>query len=213
VQYRDMAGKVSTDTITSTITLVLDTTPPTGTIVINSGAQIARLQAVNLTLSATDGDGSGVTHMRFSDDGAHWTLWEPVAATRAYTLPGPDGYHTVRVQYRDGLGNVSDRLNDYIMLDATPPTGTIVINNGASSTKNPEVTLSLTWSDGTGSGVTRMRFSDNGSTWTAWEPLNTTKTHTLPLPPGGYQTVRVQFRDAAGNYSARLSDYIRLDLP
>ena len=184
-----------------------------GGILINNNAMITASPQVTLSLNWSSLSGSPVTDMRFSDDGAHWTMWEPVAATRAYTLPGPDGYHTVRVQFRDGLHNVSDRLNDYIMLDATPPTGTIVINNGASSTKNPEVTLSLTWSDGTGSGVTRMRFSDNGSTWTAWEPLNTTKTHTLPLPPGGYQTVRVQFRDGAGNYSARLSDYIRLDLP
>jgi hypothetical protein len=54
--------------------------------------------------------------MRFSDDGAHWTAWEPTAATRAYTLPLPNGYHTVRVQYRDAAGNVSAASNDYIKL-------------------------------------------------------------------------------------------------
>jgi len=89
-----------------------------------------------------------------------------------------------------------------------------VINNGAVSTKNPVVTLSLTWSDGTaGSGVVRMRFSDDGATWTPWETLKATKTHTLPLPPVSHQTVRVQYRDGAGNMSARFSDYIRLDMP
>jgi hypothetical protein len=181
--------------------------------VINGGAKSTANPQVALSLNWSSLSGSPVARMRFSDDGAIWTLWEALSATRAHTLPGPDGYKTVRVQYRDGLGNVSERLNDYIMLDATPPTGTIVINNGASSTKNPVVTLSLTWSDGGGSGVVRMRFSDNGSTWTAWETLKASKTHTLPLPPGGYQTVRVQYRDNAGNYSARLSDYIRLDLP
>jgi hypothetical protein len=183
-----------------------------GGIVINNGAKNTPTPDVTLSLNWSSISGSPVTRMRFSDDGAHWTLWEPVAATRAYTLPAGDGYHTVRVQYRDAVGNLSDRLNDYILLDGTPPTGTIVINGGASATKDPNVTLSLTWSDATGSGVTRMRFSDNGSTWTAWEPLQATKSHVLPLPPGGHQTVRVQFRDSAGNYSARFNDYIRLDL-
>jgi hypothetical protein len=54
-----------------------------------------------------------------------------------------------------------------------------------------------------------MRFSDNGATWTAWEPLKATRAHTLPAGPG-YHTVRVQYYDAAQNYSAVYSDYIRL---
>jgi hypothetical protein len=185
----------------------------TGAIVIDNDAKNTITPQVTLSLNWSSLSGSPATRMRFSDDGATWSPWEPVAATRAYTLPGPDGYKTVRVQFRDGLGNVSDRLNDYILLDGTPPTGTIVINGGAAATKDPKVTLSLTWSDGTGSGVTRMRFSYNGSTWTAWETLQATKPHVLPLPPGGHQTVRVQYRDAAGNYSARFNDYIRLDVP
>ncbi len=190
--------------------------PPavTGSILINNDAKCTTVTQVTLSLAWASGSGLAVTSMRFSDDGAHWTAWEAVAPTRAYTLPWADGHHTVRAQFRDAAGDLSERLADYILLDKTAPTGTIVINGGAAATSNPVVTLSLTWNDGAvGSGVVRMRFSDNGATWTPWEVLKATKTHTLPLPPGGHQTVRVQYRDGAGNISARYSDYIRLDTP
>ena len=52
-------------------------------------------------------------------------------------------------------------------VDTTPPTGTIIINSNRSATNTPNVTLALTWSDGAGSGVSRMRFSNDGATWSA----------------------------------------------
>jgi len=71
-----------------------------------------------LALTWSDGTGSGVVRMRFSIDGATWSLWEPTAATRAYTLPAVPGYYTVRVTYRDAGGNISERFADYIRLAA-----------------------------------------------------------------------------------------------
>ena len=59
----------------------------------------------------------------------------------------------------------------FVSTGTTPPTGTIVINNNRSVTNTPNVTLALTWDDGVGgSGVSRMRFSDDGAHWTVWEP-------------------------------------------
>ena len=192
---------------------LLDTAPPTGTIFINNNLSVTNSAAVMLALTWSDGAGSGVAQMRFSSDGAHWTPWgEQVAATRAYTLPGPDGYNTVRVQYRDVAGNRSSVVSDYIRLDRVPPTGTIIINGGASTTATRSVSLGLTWSDGAGSGVVRMRFSDDGAHWTAWEPLKNPRAYTLPSG-NGYHTVRVQYRDAGGNNSASYNDYIKLVAP
>jgi hypothetical protein len=57
-----------------------------------------------------------------------------------------------------------------------------------------------------------MRFSDNGSTWTAWLVPAATRNHTLPAGLG-YHTVRVQYADGGGNYSAVRSDYIKLVAP
>jgi formylglycine-generating enzyme required for sulfatase activity len=57
-----------------------------------------------------------------------------------------------------------------------------------------------------------MRFSDNGSTWTAWETPTATRPHTLPAGLG-YHTVRVQYLDGANNYSLVCNDYIKLVEP
>ncbi len=188
-----------------------DTTPPTGTIVINGDSIATKTRNVALSLTWDDGGGSGVTRMRFSNDGSTWTAWEALVYTRAYTLPAGDGYKTVRVQYLDKAGNKSAVYSDYIRLDTVPPTGTIIINGGASTTTSLNVSLGLTWAD-VGGGVTRMRFSDNGSTWTAWEGIKHTKARTLPAGLG-YHTVRVQFTDVAENYSLVYNDYIKVVAP
>ncbi len=186
-----------------------DTTPPTGTVVINNNRSATNTPNVTLLLTwADDAGGSGVSRMRFSDDGAHWTAWEPLAATRTYTLPSGDGHKTVRVQYLDKSNNRSAVYSDYILLDTTPPTGGILINGGTAVTGSDTVVLGLTWSDGSGAGVSRVRFSDDGSHWTAWSLPQATCPHTL-AGPAGYNTVRAQYLDGAGNYSAVCSDYIK----
>jgi len=92
-----------------------------------------------------------------------------------------------------------------------PITGSILINNNRSATNNPVVTLALTWGGGAGTGVVRMRLSDDGSTWTAWSSLQATLSHTLLAGADGHRTVRVQYIDKLNNKSAVFSDYIRLD--
>jgi predicted outer membrane repeat protein len=186
--------------------------PIAGTIVINSNRSATNSQLVTLALTWAGGAGAGVTRMRFSDDGAHWTSWEGLAATCSHTLPSGDGHKTVRVQYRDSLGGTSAALSDYILLDTTPPTGSIIINGGAANTVNRSVTLGLTWADGTGAGVSRLRFSDDGAHWTVWETPKATRAYTLPAGLG-YHTVRVQYLDGANNYSAVYTDYIKLVSP
>ena len=176
----------------------------TGSIIINRGAYFTN--SANVTLSLTWS--SNAVRMRFSDNGATWTAWEPLNTTRAYTLPAGDGYKTVRVQFLDIANYRSVVYNDYIFLDTGKPTGSIAINNGAVSTRSALVSLTLTFTD-SGSGVRNMRFSNDGATWTRWEPVVATRAYTLPTA-AGTQTVRVQYRDAAGNYSAAFNDYIRV---
>ncbi len=190
----------------------LETFPMSGTIAINNNLSTTNNPNVTLALTWLGGEGSGVAKMRFSDDGSHWTAWEALSATRAYALPTGDGYKTVRVQFIDKLNNTSAVFSDFIRLDTVIPTGSILINSGALSTASRAVTLGLTWSDGTGSGVARVRFSDDGAHWTNWEYPKASRAYTLPLP-NGYHTVRAQYLDAAGNYSAVCSDYIKLQMP
>ena len=89
---------------------------PTGSVVINKGDLSTTTQGVMLALAWADGAGAGVSRVRFSDDGAHWTAWETPAPDRRYILPLPNGYHTVRAQYLDGAGNSSPVCSDYIKL-------------------------------------------------------------------------------------------------
>ncbi len=185
--------------------------PMTGSIIINNNRSATNNPLVTLSLTWAGGDGTGVVRMRFSNDGSTWTAWESLAVTKTWTLPSGDGHKTVRVQYIDKLNNKSAIFSDYIRLDQTPPTGTIIINDGAATTTTQSVTLKLTWSD-SGAQVSRMRFSDDGAHWTAWMPQTATRAYTLPAGLG-YHTVRVQYLDGANNYSVVYNDYIKLVAP
>ncbi len=92
--------------------------------------------------------------------------------------------------------------------DIRPPTGSIKINNGASSTNTINVTLNLSATD-SGSGVAQMQFSNNGSTWSTPEAYSTTKTWVLSYG-SGTRRVYVKYKDNAGNWSRSYYDSISL---
>lgn len=94
--------------------------------------------------------------------------------------------------------------------DTSKPTGEVKIQNGASAVNSTNVTLNLSASD-TGSGVGKMRFSNDNIVWSAWETYKTTKTWTL-TSGSGTKTVYVQFMDNAGNISLTYADDIILDV-
>jgi len=190
-----------------------DTVPPTGTIVINGNQSATNSRTMSIAMTWSDGPiGSGVARMRFSDDGATWSAYESLTPSKSYTLPvGDDGYRTIRVQFIDKANNRSAVFSDYIRLDRSVPKGGIIINNGAPTTTTQAVTLNLSYAD-IGSGVVRMRFSDNGSTWTSWMYPKATKAYILPAGLG-YHTVRVQYLDGANNYSLVYNDYIKIIVP
>ena len=121
-----------------------DTTPPTGSIVIDANRSATNSRNVTLSLAWADTGGSGVARMRFSNDGSTWSAYESLRATKSYSLPsGTDSHRTVRVQFIDVANNRSATYSDYIRLDRALPTGTIVINAGAPSTMTRCVTLGL----------------------------------------------------------------------
>ncbi len=158
--------------------------------------------------------GGGIGQYRF---GFAEGIWEAVdMAATAYTppIPLPAGGHTLYVQERDALGNWSaSGTHTLTVTDTAPPTGAVVINGNAATTASSTVALALTWDDGlNGSGVSRMRFSNDGITWSPWERAASLKSWTLPAGTG-YKTVRAQFLDRSGNRSAVCSDYIKVVVP
>ncbi len=95
--------------------------------------------------------------------------------------------------------------------DSVAPTGSVVVDGGATLTDSQTAALTLDAADPSpGTGVEQMRFSDNGTTWSAFQPYAATATWSL-LAGNGTRTVYVQYADALGNLSAPASDSITLD--
>lgn len=191
----------------------VDSTPPTGAILIDNGAAFTTTTAVTLNLSATDSGGSGLGTMRLRNGGVTaWSAWEPFQIAKSWTLTDGAGKKTVQIQYRDNAGNISDSnpvmagpqpYRDTIAYDPTAPTGSILINNGAATTDTMAVTLNLSAADTGGSGLRSMQFRNGGVTvWSAWEPYQVTRAWTLTSGAGN-KIVNVRFKDKAGNVSDR----------
>lgn len=110
VRFRDRAGNASP---VYSDTVILDTVVPTGTILIQGGAEVVSGAQVTLTLSASDTN--GVSQMRLRNDTAAWGSWEPFTTTRSWMLPSQPGPHTVWVAFQDPAGNVSVAYSDSII--------------------------------------------------------------------------------------------------
>jgi hypothetical protein len=181
----------------------IDRTPPTTTLALE-GVSGDNWWAPGTTviLNASD-DGSGVEETLFSVDGGDWQAY-----AGPFTVTG-DGDHTVSYYSVDNNGNQETQQVAAFKIDATPPTGSIQINKGASSTYAAMVRVSALATDAL-SGPWQVRFRDPGGSWTAWKLLGLDPyCWLLPNPLAG-NTYRVyaQFRDRAGNQSAEVSDTI-----
>ena|GEM_PF-4844718 len=187
----------------------IDTTAPTGSVSINSGADYSNSTSVILTLSATS-----ASQMQFSNDTSSWSDWETYATERTWSLTSGDGTKTVYVKFKDSAGNVSGILSDTIELDTTPPSPTmcsVSIKSGAAFANSRSVILNLSASDSPSSGISQMMISNSSSfDGASWEEYTTSKSWTLSSGEGE-KIVYVKFKDGAGNMSEVFSDVIILD--
>lgn len=124
--------------------------------------------------------------------------------------PARDATKTIR-QFKfvitAGVANVDFDNFEVTKLPATVPEGSLKINSDSVATRKSNVTLALTTKN-----ATEMRFSNDGTTWTAYEPVATTKEWTLTAGEGN-KTVYLQVKDASGAQSgAAISDAIAFDI-
>ncbi|MGV3640173.1 MAG: Ig-like domain-containing protein, partial [Adhaeribacter sp.] len=180
---KDPAGLDLAEAFTSGEVYTIDNTAP-----VITGVEDAKFYGTDRTVSFNEG-----------------TATLNGAAFANNTVVSAEGHYTLVVT--DVAGNFTTLSFD---IDKTAPTGTLVINSNAAQTNLIGVTLALTTADGLGSQTSHMRFSNDNSTWSAWEPYSTSKAHTL-LAGDGLKTVYLQLRDAVGNVSASISDQINLD--
>ncbi|MEW6102301.1 MAG: hypothetical protein AB1630_00545, partial [bacterium] len=213
VRFKDSQGNIGG---TTSDTIILDTTPPTGTIEITGTSdEPTKYTTINtVTLTLTANDTNGIDKIRFSNDNAEsWSAWEDQTLTKTWTLSQGDGTKIVYYQIRDNAGNTYI-TSDSIILDTEGATGaSIVINEGAVYTNTENVTLTL-WADEIAtSPIDEMWISNNSDFSTGnWETYTTTKAWTLDTPAtDGIKTVYARFKDEAGNTSTAVSDTITLD--
>lgn len=125
LRVRDAFGNIS-PAISSAIQL--DTAVGTeNTVSINQGALFTNNIDVQLRLGARP----GTAEMQLSNDGGFAAAtWRPYAASSAWTITQFGNYVIPRVVYarfKDIHGSVSGSVSDDIILDVTPPTGTVTI--------------------------------------------------------------------------------------
>lgn len=109
VSYKDNAGKVSKPIKAS---IILDTTTPTGSILINGGKLTTTNSTVALKFTA-----SKAVYMQLSmDGGATWGEWEAFVPTRSISLSPEKGPKTVMVKYKDFAEHESPEYSASITL-------------------------------------------------------------------------------------------------
>lgn len=135
----------------------------------------------------------------------------------SFTLPDVDGLHILTVRYRDPAGNEGQSTTASITLDRVVPTVlALAIDGGAvySTSDSGLVMLSINGSDAL-SGVNRMRFSNDGMSWSAWQAYGQSwGPWTLASPSAQDDVVKsvyLQLDDVAGNVTAASSTSIHLD--
>lgn len=209
-KVRDAAGNVSA---TESDTILLDTTPPTGSVVVQAGASYVNGTTVTVTIAGTDEE-SVLSEMMVSNaSNFAGASWEPFATTKSWTLTTGDGTKTVYVKFRDSLSNTSTAVTDSVVLDTTAPTGSVVINDGSSSTSSQNVVLTIAASDASGSGLASMKVSEDPTfAGVSVESYATTKEFSLSAGYGS-KTVYVEFIDTIGNTSGTFPDSITYAAP
>jgi hypothetical protein len=186
------------------IQVEVDRLPPFGSIIINAGASRTATTSVSLALTATDAN--GVNGMSFSNDGSNWTAWQGMSGTFLWTLTAGDGNKIVYARFQDTLGNISVPQQDGIILDTTPPAGSLSIVEGAYSATHT-VNLSLNAVDG--AGVSGMSIQNEAQ---AAVSVAYASSYVWNLSAGmGSKTVYVSFVDGLGNRSASISASIVVD--
>jgi len=208
--------------------IYIDTTPPTSLgLSINNGTMYTNSRYVTLQISGNDST-SGMGWMMLSNNGLNWTDWLEWNTTYCSwdlinsTFGGTDsdGMKHVYLQGADKAYNLfQGTANASIFLDRQPPVNLqITINGGQEATSDPVVYLNISAADpGVASGLYRMRFSNDGRSWSPWEAWSTVKNQWSLISgyggtdTDGNKTVYLQVMDRAGNTAGPVSDTIVLD--
>jgi hypothetical protein len=121
----------------------LENTAPQASMQINNGATQTSSTNVNLFLNANSA--SGVSQMRFSNDGVWDTsIWETFSSTKTWTLANGNGVKTIYCQVKDNAGlisNISNSITLYISQATPNPTLSPTTEPTLNPTSTPTATM------------------------------------------------------------------------
>ena len=204
--------------------VLIDKTAPTAVATVtDDGVTTPSLTQLHATWTASSDAESGIADYQYemlqdSTAGSVIVPWTAagspttgVTKTGLSLINGKSYFFGIRAVNGSGLLSATIRYSDGIQVqsDVTPPTGTITINNAASSTNNSTVTLTISATDNSGT-VSQMQCSNDNVTYSAAEAYATSKAWTLPSGDGP-KTVWVKFSDPSGNWSTPVGATITLD--
>jgi len=170
---------------------------------------------VNLTLNITATDNCAVTEYIASegDDDFSDDTWQDFTVTpfKFLLTDQNDGTKTIFVKVRDEAGHESAVLSDEILLDRTPPTGTITVVANATCGAAAGYTCTLDDNivefSGVDADVVAMEIENCGGAGNMmvdpFDPATTSMVWDLAGSPAtpGTRCVHVKFKDAANNWS------------
>jgi len=206
VEFRDRAG----NTKAFDASIKLDTTAPSGTIVVNNGDAITTDRVVTLALDATDTNGVSYVMLSNQQDFLLGS-WASYEKTMSWTLPEKLGQQTVYAKFKDSAGLVSPVVSDSIILDIHEEGfhGSILLDSGDaySSNQTLNVTLDLIGGDAQTTVMLAEGQDFAGATWVPYASAMTIKVSNAD----GLATVYAKFKDRYGIVSPIVSDSIMID--
>jgi hypothetical protein len=191
---KDAAGNWQTEAGATTASWTVDLTAPSGAAMVDAGAVYAIRRDVTLLLDSAD-----AVQVCLSNDNLNFSAWEPMAASKSWTLPAGDDSKVVYVKYLDSAGNTYV-ASDGIILDTTPP-DVPILNPSRDSTENLPT---FDWEPVSGCAGYLLEYdtrADFGGVVHIENLLPSDYTPDVPLSDGTWYW-RVRAVDVAGNMSA-----------
>jgi hypothetical protein len=205
VRATDTAGNVNL----TTLELVLDTTPPVGTLAIAGDAEYRNDLNVTLLLNATDRYGVDWVDVSHFPDFSRKVRY-PYGDSIEWRMSEIEGETFVYVRYVDGNGVMSEALAGSIFYDSIPPDAKVVIAGNDEWTGSETVSLALEYSDNVGVELVEVSNHANFSDVHVVDAgTNAVDEWHLTEGGDGLREVHIRVTDVAGNRQTG-SDSIRV---
>ena len=206
VQFKDKANNLSKPT--STI-LYLDKTAPKVNFKINNNQNLTNDKTLSLDLSIKDV--SDIKTIYVSEDNKSWKEFSGELRNIKYDITGDSGDKEIYIKAEDVWGNMSSPVFKKIKFDNEKPTGSLIVNNGATSTTSNKVNVSVKFSDKV-SGIKKVSIKEGSKIIDLSKEQISKGSLSLPwtLNYGSSVHLDLEIVDNAGNTSVISSNPIKV---